>query len=377
MADRIEVGFKVGIRDALGEKTKKRIIDNLALPVEKVTTIEVYTIAGELSALKLSEAAAGPLSDPVIQNFSINKPLAKNFDWLIEVGFRPGVTDNVGKTAREAITLLLGENIGTRKIAVYTSRQFLISGKISQTDAEKIASGLLANDLIERHQVVGVNDFDFNCGMSAHIPQVLGKDEPQVTQINLAQVDAQGLLKISQEKLLALNLEEMEAIARYYRNPAIIKSRKKLGLNENTTDVELECLAQTWSEHCKHKIFNSKIDYTDGRSKLKIDSLFKKYIKGSTAKIRKAKGKKDWWRRIIRHPPWIHTAALSPALSALTAIRLAQALERSSFSTPMCFALLHLFTKRNCRRAFFIRAVFTKEYAKAWNTAAIKAAFPR
>ena len=51
---------------------------------------------------------------------------------------------------------------------------------------------------------------------------------------------------------------------------------------------------QTWSEHCKHKIFNSRIDYTDGRNKLKIDSLFKTYIKGSTEKIRKAKGKKDF-----------------------------------------------------------------------------------
>jgi phosphoribosylformylglycinamidine synthase len=294
MVHRIEVGFKEGIRDALGEKTKKRIIDNFFLPVEKVATIEVYTIAEELTAAELQEAAAGPLSDPVIQEFSINKPLAKNFDWLIEVGFRPGVTDNVGKTAREAITLLLGENIGARKVSVYTSRQYLISGKISRADAEKIASGLLANDLIERHQVIGSSDFDFSRGLPAYVPQVLGKDEPQVAQINLAKVDAQGLIKISQEKLLALNLEEMETIQRYYRDPAVIKARKKIGLDENTTDVELECLAQTWSEHCKHKIFNSKIDYTDGHSKLKIDSLFKKYIKGSTAKIRKAKGKKDF-----------------------------------------------------------------------------------
>ena len=45
MADRIEVGFKEGIRDALGEKTRKRIIDNLGLQVTKVATIEVYTIA--------------------------------------------------------------------------------------------------------------------------------------------------------------------------------------------------------------------------------------------------------------------------------------------------------------------------------------------
>ena len=294
MASRIEVSFKEGIRDALGEKTKKRIIDNLALPVEKVATIEVYTIAGELNAAELQEAAVGPLSDPVIQEFSINKPLAKNFNWLIEVGFRPGVTDNVGKTAREAMSLLLGENIGARKVNVYTSRQYLISGKISQTEAGKIVSGLLANDLIERYQVIGSSDFDFNHGLPAYVPQVLGKDEPQVAQINLTAFDANALTKISKEQILALNLEEMLAIQSYYQKPAVIKARKKMGLNDNTTDVELECLAQTWSEHCKHKIFNSRIDYTDGRNKLKIDSLFKKYIKGSTAKIRKAKGKKDF-----------------------------------------------------------------------------------
>jgi phosphoribosylformylglycinamidine synthase II len=294
MADRIEVGFKEGIRDALGEKTKKRIIDNLALTVTKVATIEVYTIAGGVIDTQLHEVAAGPLSDPVIQEYSINQPLAKNFDWLIEVGFRPGVTDNVGKTAREAIELMLGENNGEHKINVYTSRQYLISGKISQADAQKIAAGVLANDLIERYQVIASDDFDFNRGMPAYVPQVMGKDEVQVEEIPLASFDADALVKISQEKLLALNLEEMQEIQRYYQNPDVIKNRKKVGLKENITDVELECLAQTWSEHCKHKIFNSRITYTTSRAKLTIDSLFKTYIKGSTAQIRKAKGKKDF-----------------------------------------------------------------------------------
>ncbi len=294
MADRIEVGFKEGIRDALGEKTKKRIIDNLGLPVTGVATIEVYTIAGELTADELHQAAAGPLSDPVIQEFAVNRPLAKSFDWLIEVGFRPGVTDNVGKTAREAITLLLGENTGGRKISVYTSRQYLVSGPIAKSDAENIASGLLANDLIERHLVIGAGEFDFNAGIPAHVPQVTGKDEPQVAQIDLTKYDTDALLKISQEKLLALNLEEMRKIQKYYTDPAVIRARRKVGLDENTTDVELECLAQTWSEHCKHKIFNSRIEYTEGRTKKVINSLFKTYIKGSTAKIRKTRGRNDF-----------------------------------------------------------------------------------
>jgi phosphoribosylformylglycinamidine synthase subunit PurSL len=294
MADRIEVGFKKGIRDALGEKTKRRIRDNFSLPVERVQSVEVYTVAGGLTKDELKRAAAGPLSDPVIQRFSINKPLASDFDWLIEVGFRPGVTDNVGKTAREAITLLLGRNIGSRKIAVYTSRQYLIKGAISQAAAERIAAGLLANDLIERHQVIARNNFDFNCGLPVYVPQVLAHDEPQVAAIDLAALNAEGLTRISREKLLALNPEEMQTIQRYYQNPDVIKARKKYGLDKDITDVELECLAQTWSEHCKHKIFNSKIEYADGRSRLKIDSLFKTYIKGSTARIRKAKGRKDF-----------------------------------------------------------------------------------
>ena len=294
MADRIEVGFKNGIRDALGEKTKKRIALNLGLPVESVSTVEVYTIDGGLSDSELQSAAAGPLSDPVIQEYTVNRPLASGFDWLIEVGFRPGVTDNVGKTAREAITLILGERVGSRKISVYTSRQYLISGSITKADAERIASDLLANDLIERHQVVGKKKFDFQKGLPAVVPQVTGKDEPRVEQINLTSLDACALLKISSEKLLALNLEEMQAIAKYFADPSVLKARQKMGLDENTTDVELECLAQTWSEHCKHKIFNSRIEYNDGHAKKIINSLFKTYIKGSTAKIRKAKGKKDF-----------------------------------------------------------------------------------
>ena len=294
MISRIEVGFKKGIRDALGEKIKRRIIDNLSLPVEKVSTIEVYTVAGDLTKDELKEAAAGPLSDPVIQNFSINKPLAADFDWLIEVGFRPGVTDNIGKTAREAIELLLGSDIGPRKIGVYTSRQYLIGGKITKDDAEKIASGLLANDLIERHQIVSKNYFDFACGIPAYVPQVSGKANPVVEEINLTAAGTDELLRISKERILALNLEEMKAIQNYYQNKNTLATRKIMGLGENITDVELECLAQTWSEHCKHKIFNSLINYTEGRGKIKIDSLFKTYIKGSTAKIRKAKGRKDF-----------------------------------------------------------------------------------
>lgn len=294
MADRIEVGFKNGIRDVLGEKIRRRIRDNFSLPVESVRTIEVYTLDGGFTQDELKYAAAGPLSDPVIQNFSINQPLASNFDWLIEVGFRPGVTDNVGKTAREAISLLIGDNSRSRRIDVYTSRQYLIKGRLSLAEIQKISSGLLANDLIERHQIVSAADFDSIKGLGAYVPRVTAESKPSVEEMYLSAWSDFQLIALSSEKLLALNLEEMKAIQKYFQKADVLLARKKVGLGEGVTDVELESLAQTWSEHCKHKIFNSRIRYIDGSKQIIIDSLFKTFIKGSTAKIRKAKGKKDF-----------------------------------------------------------------------------------
>ena len=121
--------------------------------------------------------------------------------------------------------------------------------------------------MIERHQIVAGKDFDFNCRYACLCPAGTGQRQTAGGRNQSGRsLTMQGLLKISQEKLLALNLEEMQKpFSDYYQNPDVIKARKKMGLGENITDVELECLAQTWSEHCKHKIFNSRINYTDGQ----------------------------------------------------------------------------------------------------------------
>ncbi|MDI9570847.1 MAG: AIR synthase-related protein, partial [Pseudomonadota bacterium] len=102
-------------------------------------------------------------------------------------------------------------------------------------------------------------------------------------------VSEDSLLAISNERVLALTLEEMRVLRDYFRDPAVQAERARVGLpaDARLTDAELECLAQTWSEHCKHKIFNSRIAYDDGSGHVvEIDSLFKTYIKGSTERIR-------------------------------------------------------------------------------------------
>ena len=61
------------------------------------------------------------------------------------------------------------------------------------------------------------------------------------------------------------------------------------GSNNNTgkTDIELECIAQTWSEHCSHKIFAGTVNYRDEETgeEETIHSLYKTYVKASTKNV--------------------------------------------------------------------------------------------
>ncbi len=187
MANRIEIGFRAGIRDALGEKIKRRIIEHLRIPVDSVKTIEVYTIDAPLTPEELELAARGPLSDPVIQEYAVDRPLARGFDWLIEVGFRPGVTDNVGKTAAEAIALLVG-----KPLRVTTSRQYAIGAVrgrcdldlLTRGDAERIASELLANDLIQRFDIIDGRAWDPAKRIIPYVPRVSGRRIPVRSRSN-------------------------------------------------------------------------------------------------------------------------------------------------------------------------------------------------
>ena len=92
-------------------------------------------------------------------------------------------------------------------------------------------------------------------------------------EVNLLDTDEEQLLKISEELGLALNLQEMKAIKNYF----VRKGR-------NPTDVELQTLGQTWSEHCFHKTFKGIITTSEGEE---IDSLFKTYIAKATKELNK------------------------------------------------------------------------------------------
>jgi phosphoribosylformylglycinamidine synthase II len=336
MACRVEIGLKPGIRDARGERIKRRIIDDLKIPVAAVRSVDIYTVDVSLSRDELGKVATGPFLDPVIQDYSIGKPLEADFDWAIEVGYRPGVTDNVGRTAREAVEILLQRKLKPGE-GVYTSVLYFLKGPLARNQAESIATNLLANTLIQRFEVKDRKSWDPETGMGVTVPKVTGRNQVRMEELNL-QVSDEELMRISSRRVLALSLKEMKALQQYAQDPARLAERKKVGLGEHLTDCEVEALAQTWSEHCKHKIFNARIDYTDDRGEVqRIDSLFDSYIKKSTDEIRRAMGEKDWcvsvfkdnagvmkfnqdWNLVFKVETHNSPSALDPYGGALTGI---------------------------------------------------------
>jgi phosphoribosylformylglycinamidine synthase len=301
MAHRIEVALKDTVRDPRGERIKGEIEHFLRLPAKAVRTIDVYTVDAELSAEELSQAAAGPFSDPVIQHYTIDAPAAAGFDFLVEVGLRPGVTDNIGRTAREAVEYLTGRPFQVGE-GVYTSVQYLISGPLSREDVERIATGLLCNTLIQRYTILDAASFTAQGGVPVVVPKVdVGATGgAAVREIDLEVSDAE-LMRISKDGVLALTLEEMRIIQSHYRDPQVRAEREKLGLGPRPTDVELECLAQTWSEHCKHKIFAGTVLYEDEKgNRQEIRSLFKSFIQRTTKDVREKLGANDFCLSVFK-----------------------------------------------------------------------------
>jgi len=293
MAHRIEIALKAHLIDARGEKIRRRIGRDLKFAVDGVRTIDVYTVDADLSREELEAIASGAYLDPISQEYAVDAPLASDFDWLVEVGFKPGVTDNVGKTATEAAELRLGRPFreGER---VYTSTQYVIAGRLSRDQLDRIATGLLGNSLIQRFEILDRDTWERGGHLAPVAPRVEGTNRSRVERIDL-DVDDKTLTDISRKRLLALSLDEMKAIQAYVKDPSVKAERETHGLDGRITDVELEAVAQTWSEHCKHKIFNAVIEYwnTDNEHTT-IDSLFNTFVKGATERVRQGYGEKDW-----------------------------------------------------------------------------------
>ncbi|XPV76741.1 MAG: AIR synthase-related protein [Desulfovibrio sp.] len=299
---RFEVGLKPHVRDVVGENVARKIKSELGVDVDSVRMIHVFTVDGisEEQARVILERAA--LHDPVLHEVSLT-PLAEAFDWNLEVGFRPGVTDNEGRTARETLRIVLGlDDEEYEHVKVYTSKQHLMSGSLDEETVQHIAKDLLCNELIQRYELRSAAQWANDEGFEAKAAKVTGEANSEIAIIDLCGMNDEEMMAYSRANTLALSLEEMHIIREYYTDADVIAERKERGLPANPTDGELEVLAQTWSEHCKHKIFSSKITYNNtetGKTSV-IDSLYKTYIQGSTKVMRERMGDDDFCLSVFK-----------------------------------------------------------------------------
>ena len=243
-----------------------------------------YTLEHEFSNEEVNKIGEA-LANPILERYSINEipkeVLKGRWKYLIEIGYLPGVTDNVAHTVKETIGDLLG--VEKESLHAYTSTIYLISAK-NFKEAEGIAFSL-HNPLIESAYIQTVKEIRKDKNLPMKVPEVTLPRKTPVVRVSLGVPDEE-LSKIGKEGImdedgsrrgpLALDLPYMKAIKKYFEK-----------LKRDPTDIELESLAQTWSEHCKHTIFANPVDDIK-------EGLYRTYIKGATNLIRKQKGSKDF-----------------------------------------------------------------------------------
>jgi phosphoribosylformylglycinamidine synthase II len=278
---RLEIGIRPAFRDPRGDDVRADVERFLHLFVARVRTRDVYHVEGDLSRDEAARVLA-ELTDPIVQVGALGRLDDGPFDFAITVGMKPGVTDPIGRSAKVAVEDTLGRKLGEDS-AVYTSTLYLVDG-VDRAGAERIALGLLANPIIHAISVESSAEL-LASPPSLDVPRVGAHGVPPVQTEDLSGSDAE-LVDMSKKRLLALTLAEMTTIRDHFRAEANNPARTALGLGASPTDVELEMLAQTWSEHCKHKIFNATVTYDDGSGEPQvIGSLFKDLIKGATKAV--------------------------------------------------------------------------------------------
>ncbi|MCR4666411.1 MAG: phosphoribosylformylglycinamidine synthase [Desulfovibrio sp.] len=306
MLERIVTGLHVSMQDMQGAKTARRMEKALGVNVGEIRVFKVFTMDGldkEQCARLVSE---GILHDPILQDAECGE-LSTSFpipDWIIEVGFRPGVTDNEARTAREAAAMAL--SVPRTAIRAYTALQYRITQKkevpLSRETVERLARDLLCNTLIQRFRIKSAEEWRNEPGFPPLAASVTGEACDTVLTIPLSTMDDDTLKKTSRSNTWALNLQELHKIRKAFCEEGEKKRRKSLNLPMDPTDVEMEILAQTWSEHCKHKIFASSIDYfnaENGRHE-NVDNLYKTCIRDTTKTIRAMKGENDYCKSVFK-----------------------------------------------------------------------------
>jgi phosphoribosylformylglycinamidine synthase subunit PurSL len=228
-------------------------------------TARGFLLEGDLPREQAERLANELLVDPLVEMGQLGELNALDgADRVATVLLKPGVMDPTALSILDA-----ARDLGVRVESVRSFRRYY--GSTLTPEAKNVLfRKVLANDAIEQVLEGPLALHHLHVGTPYHFQRIT---------VPLRQLDDAALEKLSRDGQLALTLAEMKAIQQHFRD-----------LDREPTDVELETLAQTWSEHCSHKTLKGQIDF-EGR---RIDNLLKETIFGATQEIRRRLGADDW-----------------------------------------------------------------------------------
>ena len=264
---RFEIFNRAGSADVHGDSVLEEIKELGINSVEAIQSARVFLIEADFDQAFARRVAEELLADPVCQQYYIGRsgsPAGLAKSTLIEVHLKSGVTDPVAESVMAAIA-----DMGGRVEIVRTARKYILLGNISQVQTQTVAKKILANDCIEDCIIANQSQ-----PPSPHLKPY----QLETVQLPISDLDKDGLLRLSREKDLFLNALEMQTIQKHYSQ-----------LGREPTDVELETLAQTWSEHCVHKTLKSSVDMLLDGEPIHFDNLLKETVFRATTQL-----DKDW-----------------------------------------------------------------------------------
>ncbi|UCE58783.1 MAG: phosphoribosylformylglycinamidine synthase subunit PurL [Phycisphaerales bacterium] len=245
---------------------------------------KLYFLAGVLAEDDVRLLAQELLTDPVAEVAEVGQGFSFREDAhpAVEVHTLSGVMNPVAQSTLQAGRRMLQRQAdGNADLSnVWTARRYEVLGAKNAEELREIATRVLANACIENWYIQG---FDRNDSVPAEFPTP--PDRPfSLRYVAIRDLDDAELTRLSRDAHLFLSLKEMQAIRDHFTE-----------LDRDPTDLELETLAQTWSEHCVHKTLKSEIDYSgddfglEGKVELHFDNLLKDTIAAATSKL-----DRDW-----------------------------------------------------------------------------------
>ncbi|HWP40067.1 MAG TPA: phosphoribosylformylglycinamidine synthase subunit PurS, partial [Tepidisphaeraceae bacterium] len=267
MIHRIDVRSK-GQADPLGESVRHQIAE-FGFDPGPITFLRIYLIETDADESQIQRIAQELLADPIVDEARIVRAgdlcrgtVAADSSNRIEVHLKPGVMDPVAASTEMAI-----RDMGIEVRQVRTGRAYLFQNPIARQELERIAWRILANGVIESVHFEPFIPDQFPAGHEYRL---------KLRHVPLLKLSDEELKKLSREAHLFLSLAEMKAIQNYFRERG-----------REPTDIELETLAQTWSEHCVHKTLKSAVEVVDenGRLLRRYSNLIRETIFASTMEL--------------------------------------------------------------------------------------------